>query len=61
MGTDRKMDYTIMGSSVNLASRLEGVNKQYGTWTLISQLDLRERRQGFHGAPARPRTRGRHQ
>jgi adenylate cyclase len=37
MGTDQKMDYTIMGSSVNLASRLEGVNKQYGTWILLSQ------------------------
>jgi adenylate cyclase len=37
MGTDRKMDYTIMGNSVNLASRLEGVNKQYGTWILISE------------------------
>jgi adenylate cyclase len=37
MGTIKKMDYTIMGSAVNLASRLEGVNKQYGTWVLISQ------------------------
>ena len=37
MGTLKKMDYTIMGSSVNLAARLEGVNKQYGTWLLISQ------------------------
>jgi adenylate cyclase len=37
MGTVRKMDYTIMGNSVNLASRLEGVNKQYGTWILISE------------------------
>lgn len=37
MGTERKMDYTIMGSSVNLAARLEGVNKQYGTWILISE------------------------
>jgi adenylate cyclase len=37
MGTDQKMDYTIMGSAVNLASRLEGVNKQYGTWILMSQ------------------------
>ena len=37
MGTARKMDYTMMGNSVNLASRLEGVNKQYGTWKLISQ------------------------
>jgi len=36
MGTERKMDYTIMGNSVNLAARLEGVNKQYGTWLLMS-------------------------
>jgi adenylate cyclase len=37
MGTSRKMDYTIMGNSVNLAARLEGVNKQYGTWILVSE------------------------
>ncbi|MFO7730497.1 MAG: adenylate/guanylate cyclase domain-containing protein, partial [Spirochaetia bacterium] len=37
MGTVRKMDYTIMGNSVNLAARLEGVNKQYGTWILVSE------------------------
>jgi adenylate cyclase len=37
MGTTSKMDYTIMGNSVNLASRLEGVNKQYGTWILVSE------------------------
>jgi adenylate cyclase len=37
MGTLQKMDYTIMGNSVNLAARLEGVNKQYGTWLLISE------------------------
>lgn len=37
MGTVRKMDYTIMGNSVNLAARLEGVNKQYGTWILASE------------------------
>ena len=37
MGTARKMDYTMMGNAVNLAARLEGVNKQYGTWKLISQ------------------------
>lgn len=37
MGTSRKMDYTIMGHHVNLAARLEGVNKQYGTWILVSE------------------------
>ncbi len=37
MGTAQKMDYTIMGNSVNLAARLEGVNKQYGTWILVSE------------------------
>lgn len=36
MGTQRKKNYTIMGSAVNLAARLEGVNKQYGTWILMS-------------------------
>ncbi|WP_460050165.1 CHASE2 domain-containing protein [Spirochaeta dissipatitropha] len=37
MGTERKMDYTIMGHHVNLAARLEGVNKQYGSWILASE------------------------
>jgi adenylate cyclase len=31
MGTSNKMNYTIMGNAVNLAARLEGVNKQYYT------------------------------
>ena len=37
MGTANKMNYTIMGNAVNLAARLEGVNKQYGTWILASE------------------------
>ncbi len=42
MGTLQKMDYTMMGNAVNLAARLEGVNKQYGTWILISDATFRE-------------------
>ena len=42
MGTYNKMNYTIMGNAVNLAARLEGVNKQYGTWVLASEDTVRE-------------------
>ncbi len=37
MGTEKKLNYTIMGNNVNLASRLEGVNKVYGTWIMCSE------------------------
>lgn len=36
MGSRIKMDYTAMGDSVNLASRLEGANKVYNTVAMIS-------------------------
>jgi len=42
MGTQKKMNYTIISNAVNLASRLEGVNKQYGTWILASETTLQE-------------------
>ncbi|MBN1799812.1 MAG: CHASE2 domain-containing protein [Spirochaetales bacterium] len=42
MGTAENMDYTIMGNSVNLASRLEGVNKIYGTWIIMSENTYQE-------------------
>ncbi|MDR2922659.1 MAG: adenylate/guanylate cyclase domain-containing protein [Treponema sp.] len=42
MGTQKKMNYTIISNAVNLASRLEGVNKLYGTWILATDSTIQE-------------------
>jgi len=37
MGSQTRFDYTAMGDTINLAARLEGANKQYGTSILIGE------------------------
>jgi adenylate cyclase len=47
LGSAERMNYTALGSTVNLAARLEGLNKEYGTAILASEDVYSRARHGF--------------
>jgi adenylate cyclase len=48
LGSSERMNYTALGNVVNLAARLEGLNKEYGTQILVSEAVYERVKNRFH-------------
>ena len=49
MGSARMRNYTLLGDNVNLGTRLEGTNKNYGTHIIVSETTFRAASSVVHG------------